>query len=260
MSPMNLHDLQQAFSNEIFKAGGESILPCVKGSSDEGKKKRLNIYRNNVFYSLSNALGDLYPVIRRLVGEQFFMATAAEYIRQSPPRSAAMVNFGGDFPGFLTVFEHTEGLLYLADVAEVELARHHAYHAEDVSALSVADFSAVNPERLGKSQLVLHPSVTLLKSRYPAFRIWNANQDENGTEEIIDLDSGGVTMAVLRPEYDVYLHELDLRAYTLLDALREQEALEMAIYKAAEADSTSLIPEVFAWCIQQGFFTEIVGS
>ncbi len=260
MSSMSLHDLQQAFSNAIFDVDGDSILPCVKGSSDGGKNKRLDIYRNNVFYSLTNALADLYPVIKRLVGEQFFNATATEYLRQRPPYSAAMVNFGTDFPEFLVVFEHTAELLFLPDVAQMELARHQAYHAEDVPPLSVTDFSAVHPEQLGQSKLVLHPSLSLLKSRFPILQIWNANQGDNGSDEIIDLDSGGSTTAVHRPEYDVFCREIDIVTYTLLDALRQEEPLESAIHGADDSDSDLSMSEVFAGCIQQGFFTEIVGS
>ncbi len=257
---MSLHDLQQAFSDAIFNTGDKQILSCIKGLSDDGKDKRLDIYRNNVFYSLTNALADLYPVIKRLVGGQFFNATAGEYIRRRPPRSAAMVHFGEDFPEFLQVFEHTANLAYLADVARVELAWHQAYHAEDAVDLSASDFSAVRPEQLSLAKLVLHPSVRLLESLYPVLQIWNANQDGNQNDERIDLDSGGVTLCVYRPRYDVYLRELDRATYTLLHTLQQSANLETAMCRAGESDSASTIPEKFAFCIQEGFFTKIIGS
>jgi len=257
---MSLHDLQQAFSDAIFNTGDKQVLSCIKDLSDDAKDKRLDIYRNNVFYSLTNALADLYPVIKRLVGGQFFNATAGEYIRRRPPRSAAMVHFGEDFPEFLQVFEHTANLAYLADVARVELAWHQAYHAEDAVDLSASDFSAVRPEQLSLAKLVLHPSVRLLESLYPVLQIWNANQDGNQNDERIDLDSGGVTLCVYRPRYDVYLRELDRATYTLLHTLQQSANLETAMCRAGESDSASTIPEKFAFCIQEGFFTKIIGS
>lgn len=257
---MSLHDLQQAFSDAIFNTGDKQILSCIKGLSDDAKNKRLDIYRNNVFHSLTNATADLYPVIKRLVGEQFFNATAGEYIRRRPPCSAAMVHFGEDFPEFLQVFEHTANLAYLADVARVELAWHQAYHAEDSVALSALDFSAVRPEQLSLAKLLLHPSVRLLESPYPVLQIWHANQDRNQNEELIDLDSGGVTLCVYRPCYDVYLRELDRATYTLLHTLQQSANLETAICRAGELDSASTIPEKLAFCIQEGFFTKIIRS
>ncbi len=257
---MNLHELQRTFSDAIFNADDKQILSCFKGLSNDAKNKRLDIYRNNVFYSLNNALADLYPVIKRLVGEQFFNATTGEYIRRRPPCSAAMVHFGEDFPGFLQVFEHTANLAYLSDVARVELAWHQAYHAEDAVALSAFDFSAVHPGQLSLAKLVLHPSVRLLDSPYPLLQIWNANQDAKQNEEVIDLDSGGVTLCAYRPQYDVYLRELDRVTYTLLHDLEQGANLETAMCRAGESDSASTMQEIFAFCIQKGFFTKIVGS
>ena len=257
---MSLHDLQQAFSDAIFNTGDKQILSCVKGPSDDAKDKRLDIYRNNVFHSLTNALAELYPVIKRLVGGQFFNATAGEYIRRRPPRSAAMVHFGKDFPEFLQEFEHTANLAYLADVARVELVWHQAYHAEDAVALSASDFSAVHPEQLSLAKLLLHPSVRLLESPFPVLQVWNANQDGNQNGALIDLDSGGVTLCAYRPRHDVCLRKLDRATYTLLHTLEQSADLETAMCRAGESDSASTIPETLAFCIQEGFFTKIIGS
>jgi len=257
---MNLHDLQQAFSDSLFNPGDRRAHSCINGSSDDAKSRRLDIYRNNVFYSLTNALADLYPVIKRLVGDEFFNATASEFIRQHPPRSAAMVNFGGDFPAFLQVFEHTAELPYLADVAGLELAWHQAYHAEDVPAIVAVDLSSLNPEELGSAKLLLHPSVRLLQSSFPVLKIWNANQDENPGDELIDLDSGGIKLCIYRPRYDVNIREIDNMTYSLLMALQQNETFESAMTSAGQAASLSALPEKLALCIQEGFFTKIIGT
>lgn len=257
---MNLHELQRAFSDTLFNPDDKQILPSIGGQSDDAKNRRLDIYRNNVFHSLSEALAELFPVIKRLVGKQFFNATAREYIRQRPPRSAAMVHFGGDFPDFLRTFEYTVPLVYLADVARIELARHHAYHAEDGAVLSAADFAAVTPEQLGRAQLALHASVVLLESNYPVFQIWNANQDDNPIDDLIDLDDGGVHLSVYRPCEEVYVQELDGATYALLTALQQSESLASALSRAGESESASTIPEIFSFCIQEGFFTKIIES
>lgn len=260
MSFRSLLGLQQAFSDAIFCNGDNRILSCFKGSSDAAKGKRLDIYRNNVFHSLTIALADLYPVVKRLVGDQFFNATAAEYIRRCPPRSAAMVRFAADFPEFLKCFEHTGAMPYLADVAEVEVARHQAYHAEDAPVLSVADFSAVPAKQLSRTRLLLHPSVTLLRSRYPILQIWQANQGDSQNDNLIDLDSGGTTLAVYRPHLDVHVGEVGLATHTLLARLQQKETLENAILRATESDSTASITESIAFCIREGLFTRIIGS
>lgn len=47
--------------------------------------KRFDVYRNNVVASLSDALGVAFPVVQKLVGDEFFRAMAGVYLRQHPP-------------------------------------------------------------------------------------------------------------------------------------------------------------------------------
>jgi hypothetical protein len=65
---------------------------------------RFRVYRNNVHHGLSQQLAEAYPVVRRLVGEAFFQATAREYLAGHPPRGRSLALFGEAFPGFLAEF------------------------------------------------------------------------------------------------------------------------------------------------------------
>lgn len=69
------------------------MTPADEPPLFEGRSARvragLDIYRNNVFYSLGQALGDIYPVIKALVGDEFFGAMAREFVRAGPRRSGA---------------------------------------------------------------------------------------------------------------------------------------------------------------------------
>ena len=258
MRPLSLQNIQKIFTDTIFDRSEGQILSFVNGESDYAKDKRLDIYRNNIFYSLTDALSDLYPVIKRLVGEQFFNATAIEFIRKRPPRRAAMIYFAEDFPEFLREFEHTHDMTYLADVARVELAWHQAYHAADATPLWAEDLSVIPAEQLMQSRFILHPSVHLLNSPYPVLKIWNANQDEGKSDEVIDLDSGAVNICVSRLSYEVRLRELNQPAYRLLLALQSGASLEIAMIQAAEVDPAKSTEEVLALSICEGLFVNII--
>ena len=257
---MSLLDLQQAFSVALFDQAEQAVLERVKGRSGEAKNQRLDIHRNNVFYSLSNALADLYPVVKRLVGKQFFNAMAKEYIRHSPPRSAAMVHFGENFALFMESFEHTQRLPWLADVARVELAWHQAYHAADQQPLQAADFPSESAELIGQAQLRLHPSLRLLRSAYPVLKIWTANQHDESGDAVVDLDAGGVNVCVYRPGFTVYLREADEATYTLLLSLQQGKKLAIALENAEQKDTNLTTAEILANCIKNGFFAQVIGS
>ncbi len=56
---------------------------------------RLAVYRNNVVSSLIDAVADSFPVTQELVGEEFFRAMAAVFVRAHPPRSKVLTHYGG---------------------------------------------------------------------------------------------------------------------------------------------------------------------
>ena len=45
--------------------------------------RRFGVYRNNVYASLIDVLAGRFPVVARLVGEEFFRAMARAYVEQS---------------------------------------------------------------------------------------------------------------------------------------------------------------------------------
>ncbi len=104
----------------------DPALPCPTGLSTwngSDPQTRFAVYRNNVMMSLIDALADTYPVVQRLVGEDFFRAMARVFAQAKPPRSAVMAYYGRDFAAFIDAFPPAASVPYLADVARLEMAR-----------------------------------------------------------------------------------------------------------------------------------------
>ena len=83
--------MQQQFSQALFSTNEleqEDLLNDIKGHSLAERTQRLNVYRNNVFVSLMEALGEIFPVCKQVVGDAFFNAMARQYVDRHPPRSA----------------------------------------------------------------------------------------------------------------------------------------------------------------------------
>jgi hypothetical protein len=79
----------------------------------------LNIHRNTVFHALLTALEMSYPTIVCIIGAQSFEATAASYIRHTPPTSAILYEYGDRFPEHLARNFPEHGCL--ADLASFDL-------------------------------------------------------------------------------------------------------------------------------------------
>jgi hypothetical protein len=158
-----------------FDAGlrGGPLPPGVTARDPAEAPRRFAVYRNNVAHSLSEALAARFPVIRRLVGEEFFKAMAVHYAEAERPLSPVLQEWGGGFPAFLDAFPPLASYPYMADVARIEIARGRAFHAADAVAADPADLAGADPARL---ILPLHPAVSVLRLSSPAVSVWSANQ------------------------------------------------------------------------------------
>jgi len=163
---------------------------------------RFDVYRNNMHSSLVRALGEAYPAVQRLVGETFFQAMAAEFVRKELPASPLLLEYGESFPDFVDAFEPVAGLPYLGDVARLEWARQCAYHAEEAEPLDPQRLAAIEPLRLGALRFLVHPSLHICTSRFPVLDIWTTNARDAEVRGI-DLDTGGQQVLIVRPHAQV---------------------------------------------------------
>jgi len=167
---------QECFADAVLQPTQPSAdLDWIRPGAAVSPARRLSVYRNNVMHSLSRALGDLYPVVKRLLGAECFQTVAVEFVRRHPPREPALVHYGRAFPTFLSHATPCRDLLYLGDVARLEWCCHRAFHAADEGTLAAQDLSAVAQSELGAIRLQIHPSIRPLQSRWPVDRIWEEN-------------------------------------------------------------------------------------
>ncbi len=254
-----LLETQRAFVASIFDPGAAWPDGGALRADGIAPQTRMDVYRNNVFHSLTEALGDAYPAVKRLVGDGFFGYAANAYLRANPPKRGTLVDFGWDFPEFLARFEPARQLGYLPGVARLELAWHQAYHAADAEPLLAADFQDVPEDRLPLARLALHPSCRFVESRYPVGRIWEANVDEDGqdTAGTIDLEDGPARLLVIRPFVDVEVRSLTPGVFALLRALDTGAPLGEACALGLAADPTFDVLAALSGLIAGATFTAI---
>ena len=89
----------QAAMHCSLVAGDDAAMTAFL--ADPAAADRLNIYRNTFILSLTKALNLCYPVVKRLVGEDFFEGAAQHFVTRHPPQTAYLNQYGGDFPEFL---------------------------------------------------------------------------------------------------------------------------------------------------------------
>jgi hypothetical protein len=226
---MSFFAQQAAFAEALLDAT-HSLPARITTARGEADLSRFAVYRNNVYVGLTVALAKRFPVVQRLVGDEFFSGMARVYAGLHKPASPLLFEYGDGFPDFIGQFEPARGLAYLADVARVETAWTRAYHAEDAGPLTVAQLSALGPDDLHLVRLVPHPATMLISSPYPIGSIWAAHQGE-AVEPV--RASRSETVLVARPAMDVSVHILPAGDATFAQALFAGETLGQAAERAS---------------------------
>jgi hypothetical protein len=176
------------------------------------------------------------------------------YVMATPPRSPVMLAYGDSFPSFLRRIGQGSAVEYLADIAELESARTRAYHAEDATPVGLDEFMRLPMHWLAELRLRLHPSVTLLTSRFPVVSIWESNlyANDNAFEQWRPESA-----LIARPDLDVEVHRLSAGAYEFFTALQQErtvgDASASAMAKDPRFDLTACLSTLIASRIVVGF-------
>ncbi|MFK0274353.1 putative DNA-binding domain-containing protein [Ensifer sp. NPDC090286] len=228
---------------------------AVAGPNGKAAVKRFNVYRNNVTVSLIEALAATFPATERITGEAFFRAMARFHVRETPPNSPLLFEYGHDFPDFIARYEYAKGMPWLADVARIERAWLDAYHAADAPALAPSALSLVPPERLGDVVFEPHPASRIARSDYPAVTIFAVNRGRGpvGRIETADPESALIT----RPGLDVIVRNLAPGADLLLSRLLAGVPLAAAAAEAATRSPTLDLTTAIATALEAGAFAAI---
>lgn len=227
----------------------------LKAWNDSDPAARYAVYRNNVVISLIDALADTFPVVRQLVGEDFFHAMAREHARQHPPTSPVLAFYGQDFPDFITDFEAAACLPYLADVAQLEWAYVSAFHAADADGLPTEDLAELlsQPERLALTCLRFAPAVRLIRSSHAVVSIWHAHQHD-GNLSGVDPTRAEAAL-VVRPELTVQIAPLSELAANFLSDLMAGRSLGAAYEKCVGGALD--MAEIFSLLLQMRALTAL---
>jgi hypothetical protein len=232
-----MQHLQNAFAAALLDPG----LPPPRGvvsHTSQAPVKRFAVYRNNVMVGLIDALAARFPAAQRIVGEEFFRASARVFARANPPRSPVMMIYGDEFPDFLEAFEPAAEIPYLADVARIEAARTRAYHAADAMPLKASDLAGVEAANLAELRFELHPSLEIVASAFPVATIWAVNAGEAPLAPIKDWR--GEDALIIRPALDVEVRRLPTGAAAFLQSLKAGaplgEAAGIALDRSPEFD------------------------
>jgi hypothetical protein len=250
----SLADVQAEFAAAL-RDPGLGVPEGIVDPDRDPAPRRFAVYRNNVTTGLVDAIAGAYPAVRRIVGEEFFRAMARGYVAAEPPCSPVLMEYGKTFADFIAGFAPAASLPYLADVARLERAWREAYHAAEAVPLGPADLAGIGEAEVAGTTVRLHPSLRLIRSRYPVLTVWKMNAGD-GPVHPVDFAAGGEDALIVRPDAEVTVRAVPPGGAAFVAALEEGRALGQAAAAALDASEAFDLAANLAGLIAAGAICE----
>jgi hypothetical protein len=229
---ISLRELQAGFAGAVRTGAADEVAAEI--AADEiGAVARLGIYRTHYLVTLTDVLVATFPVVRTLLGERAFAATVRRFVQAAPPEAPCLSEYGRRFPEWLAADGPAAQPPCLADVARLEWALAVAENACDAPSLSAGDLAAAPPEALATAGFALHPSASLVATRFAVDRIWRAAR-VGGADPLDRAEGDGARLLVHRRAAEAGWLSLPAPEFAFVRALAHGATLTQAAAAAAE--------------------------
>jgi hypothetical protein len=209
-------------------------------------------HRNLIAIELVRTLAESFPTIVRMLGEDAFLDVAAGFVAGEPPTVLASTFYGERFPEFLKHYGGSPSGHYLGDIAAIDAALLTSRQRSEAIAVPYGRFD--DPFDDPSARLVLHPSIILLRSKFPAVTGWRANQPRGDGW----VRSWGAEDALVAcPRLDAELWRLPDGGFACLTTLIAGESLADAAAAGARASAAFDIAEIAAVLVASNIVTDV---
>lgn len=229
----SLRELQRGVMRAVLDAEPQLAAPLI-ASGGIAAGGTLGIYANTARSNFIESLIASFPVIRRLVGEDYFQQVARGFHAHHPSLSGDLQFAGAMFAQYLAQLHGADDYRYLSEVARLEWLIQETLLAADHPRFDLAKLQTVAPAGYDALVFRLHPSVRLFASEFPCVAIWQANSGD-AEPPAIDLRTGPDRTLLTRDRGRLAFHCLSSGELGFLESLRDQETFAAAIARGAHA-------------------------
>ena len=217
--------------------------------------QRFNVYRNNVFHNLIEALKAAFPLTEKTLGAAGFEILAHDFIKTHLPSQPVLYTYGRQLPAFLEQYSPLEHLGYLPDLARLEISISMVCDAPDHQPYPVQKLAELTEMKISKLCLELAPCVRIQASPWPIHMLWAFLNDKGNAPDMKPQE-----VMVFRHEYAPIVRLLPPGGFAFLESLKAGASLDESM-QVANASSTVLPPEtvqkIFDDVMQHGLVKSI---
>jgi hypothetical protein len=172
-----LRRLQRDLQNYMLGEAGEIADPVQAAIVDAPPLpvcERLGIYRNAYRVRLTEALGDTYPILHAVLGDEVFGELGEGFIAAHPSVHRSIRWYGSELAEFLEAVSPFADQPILAELARLEWTLAEVFDSPDAKPVQRAAFAAVDPSAWSELVFGFHPSLRRLQLQWNTAAVWQA--------------------------------------------------------------------------------------
>lgn len=213
---------------------------------------RVDVYANAYFYRLLDALGEMFPRLRRLAGDAAFHDLITDYLIACPSTAPDLRRAGDRLAAFLR--EHALGrdMPFLPHVAVVESALNHALDCPDDVRLTESDLARVPPADWLSLSFAFSSATRRLEAPFDVVGVLE-QCDGGARDAAIESASKPAPQALLvgRRGYAVYFRRLEPLESEVLGAFEQGLSFgavsELLAQRDAEMSPAGIVAQLRRW-------------
>ncbi len=224
--------------------------------------ERLAIYANAYHTRLLECLGEVFPMMKRTLGDEAFDGFGFGYLQDYPPRSYTLNELGKRFPAYLedtrpaadgpepdpsgigsSAEEVDDWPEFLIELARLEWAIYEVFDGLGVEGqplFNADELLNLSPERWPEAQLEPVPCLQLLATRFPVNDYYTRLRQVKENESVPLPSASESFVALSRRDFVVRRYNLSGTEFELLRAIQQGLPVGRAIEYAAQASSDSI--------------------
>lgn len=227
-----------------------SVTPLLIGGRDP--KQRLAIHRRHYESSLVTAMRTKFPATEWLVGSAFLDEAAKQFVRQHPPSTPCIAEYGEEFPHFLSMYRGAARLPYLGSFAELEWHLGQIAISVERRALALEEFSRVETSALMDAGLTLQTGLRYLHVSWPVDDLMKLYLSESAPDEY-QLVPADVWLEARGARGEFQIDRLDTAEFVFRKSIIDGQSIGAAAEHALEANAEFDVGRAFRMLITNGY-------
>lgn len=239
-----LRQLQNRYSAAIL-SGQQDVLEDILPGGRLSPTRAIDVYSSGYTARLTEALGETFEAVWRVLGDELFFRVAADYIKSHPSTSYNLSDYGGEFAEYAATRDELKVFPFIRELAEFEWTFKNLFHEREEAALAAARLA----QSTGTTRLEFVSSHRLLKHGHQIYPIWKLRQDSQAS---LPEFSNPERLLLSKKAGDIYVAELSVEEHFLLSGLKAgftlEDALEsgLAVHPHLNADTVTRLFSILA--------------